>query len=140
MNMKINRNNIQLVLIVCLMVVVTYFIIFDKDNGKGLRTDSENRVEKLEEELKQIQKDKLSIIDSLNYYHEKEKEWDSVDSLRSIELKEAEEKYLFALADKKKAERERIEALNKLEVFKENPPKINDSINLIWDTKNRLIE
>lgn len=139
-NTEINRGNIQFFLIIALIGVITFMIIFDKDEGKEARKQSEQRVEQLEDELVQIRKNQQVAMDSINYYHRKEKEWNKTDSLRSIELKEVQKEKDRYLADKRRAEKERQEAVKKLEDFKKNPPKIDDPINLITDTKNRLKE
>jgi flagellar biosynthesis GTPase FlhF len=137
-NTEINRNNIQLFLIIGLIGVVTYLIIFDKDDGKELRKQSEQRVEELENEINEIRRNQQIAMDSIYYYQQKQKEWDRTDSLRRIELENIEKEKNRYLAEKNKAEQEREEALQKLEDFKENPPKIDDPIFLIKDTKNRL--
>jgi chromosome segregation ATPase len=134
--MKLNRNNIQLGLIILLIGYLVISNIFKEDVDPI--SDNKIRIEQLEKERDQIREDRKKLEIELKEFELKEQEWDKTDSLRKIELSNAKKETDRYFKNMKLAEKDRNKAIEKLEEFKNNPTVLKDPIQLITDTKNKI--
>lgn len=138
MGKKVNKSNLLLILVIVLIGIIVGMFIFNKrpNPSTGLETERDILLEQKEELQKQIDNQKDSVI----FYKEKDREWIEKDSLKDIEIAEAQAESKAQKERALRAERDRKKSQKELEEFRKNPPTINDPIDLIIDTKKRIDE
>lgn len=131
--MKININTL---LNLVLILVVIGLIVFNKSENPNVKLQEEH--DELIEDYKRLEVDVQTQKDSTIYYKNRDMNWIKQDSVKNVEIENQKlitEKYR---KDKVRAERDRKKAEKQLKDFKKNPPKNDDPIDLIQDTKKLI--